>query len=161
MGIVAYFGRDYQRASGETAEGDRDGADLCSGLPLARRRLHGTGPEGEVDCRLRACGAYFPTARRWPSPDSASASRAPAAKEAEAIRDELLGASPGRYVPEFYVACLYGALHQKDEAFEWLDRAYREHANGLNLIQVSPLVDDLRSDPRFSELLTRLRLSHP
>jgi hypothetical protein len=61
-------------------------------------------------------------------------------------------------VPEFWLACLYGSLGRKDEAFAWLDKAYSERANGLSTIKVIPLVDDLRSDPRFDELLRRLRL---
>ena len=80
-------------------------------------------------------------------------------KEAEAVLSELLERSKTQYVPEFYLACFYGALGRKDEAFAWLDKAYTERANGLSSIKVIPLVDDLRSDPRFDELLKRLKLS--
>ena len=52
-----------------------------------------------------------------------------------------------------------GALGKKDEAFALLDKAYQERANGLSVIKAIPLVDDLRSDPRFDELLKRLKLT--
>lgn len=80
-------------------------------------------------------------------------------KEAEAVLAELLDSSKKQYVPEFYVACVYAALNQKDQAFEWLEKSYQERANGLNLIKVIPLVDGLRSDPRFTKLLERLNLN--
>lgn len=80
-------------------------------------------------------------------------------KEAEGVLAELLEVSQKNYVPEFYVACLFGALGRKDEAFEWLDKAYQERANGLSVIKAIPLVDDLRSDPRFAQLLERLKLN--
>lgn len=85
--------------------------------------------------------------------------RAGKIKEAENILAEVLDTSKKTYVPEFYVACVYGALGKKNEAFEWLDRTYNERGNGLSTIKVNPMVDDLRSDPRFSELLKKLKLS--
>lgn len=85
--------------------------------------------------------------------------RAGNTKEGEGVLAELLEASKKRYVPEFFLACLYGALGRKDEAFGWLDKAYQERANGLSIIRAIPLADDLRSDPRFSDLLERLKLN--
>jgi tetratricopeptide (TPR) repeat protein len=84
--------------------------------------------------------------------------RAGKIKEAENILAEVLDTSKKKYIPEFYVACVYGALGKKNEAFEWLDRTYKERANGLSTIKVNPMVDDLRSDPRFTEMLKKLNL---
>lgn len=79
--------------------------------------------------------------------------------EAQRILTELQSAAGKQYVPEFYFACLQGALGNKDEAFRLLDRSYEEHANGMSLLKVIPLVDELRGDPRFARLLQRLKLS--
>lgn len=84
--------------------------------------------------------------------------RAGKKQEAKNVLTELLELSKKRYVPEFFLACLYGALGKKDEAFASLEKAYQERANGLSVIKAIPLVDDLRSDPRFDELLERLKL---
>ncbi len=84
--------------------------------------------------------------------------RAGMMKEADTILSELLNAPKNIYVPEFYLATLYTALGKKDEAFEWLNKAYEERANGMSVMKVSPTVDDLRSDPRFTELLKKLNL---
>ena len=80
-------------------------------------------------------------------------------KEAEVVLAEMLDSSKHQYVPEFYVACVYAALDQKDKAFEWLEKSYQQRANGLGLIKVVPLVDGLRTDPRFTKLLDRMNLN--
>jgi eukaryotic-like serine/threonine-protein kinase len=85
--------------------------------------------------------------------------RAGMLKEANSILDELLNAPKNIYLPEFYLATLYTALGKKDEAFEWLNKGYQERANGLSTAKVFPILDDLRSDPRFTELLKKLNLT--
>jgi Flp pilus assembly protein TadD len=84
--------------------------------------------------------------------------RAGMMKEADDVLNELLNEPKKVYVPEFYLATLYTAMGKKDEAFSWLNKAYEERANGLTVVKVFPLLDDLRSDPRFDDLLKRLKL---
>jgi tetratricopeptide (TPR) repeat protein len=79
-------------------------------------------------------------------------------QEGNRVLEELLDRSKKQYVPEFWMACLFGALGRKDEAFAWFDKAYQERANGLPLIKVLPLVDNLRSDPRFAALRKQMNL---
>jgi eukaryotic-like serine/threonine-protein kinase len=55
------------------------------------------------------------------------------------------------------VATSYASLGEKDKAFFWLERAYDEHA-GLVFIKTEPEFDDLRSDPRYTDLLRRIGL---
>jgi TolB-like protein/DNA-binding winged helix-turn-helix (wHTH) protein/Tfp pilus assembly protein PilF len=52
----------------------------------------------------------------------------------------------------------YVAVGRKREAFALLQRAYDEHWAPLNSLKVNPFFDPLRGDPRFQELLRRLRL---
>jgi len=54
------------------------------------------------------------------------------------------------------VAGLYGQVGEKDKAFEWLEKAYVERADGLSLLKVDPWFDPLRSDPRFTDLMRRV-----
>jgi TolB-like protein len=57
------------------------------------------------------------------------------------------------------IAAAYGALGDPDSAFVWLDRAFEERDTFLLWIRLSPLVDPLRSDPRFDALLRRTWLA--
>ncbi len=56
------------------------------------------------------------------------------------------------------VAVVYAALGEMDRAFEWLEKAYDQRAYALVWIKVSPLLDPLRSDPRFKDLMRRVGL---
>ena len=62
-----------------------------------------------------------------------------------------------RYVPSLYIALVYTGLNEKDEAFHWLDKAYEERCEYLVYLTDEPLADPLRSDPRFSKLIQRIR----
>jgi len=62
----------------------------------------------------------------------------------------------GRYVSAYDIAVAYVGLGEKDRAFQWLDKAYEERADGLVLLKVDPRMAPLRSDPRFQNLLRRM-----
>jgi TolB-like protein/DNA-binding winged helix-turn-helix (wHTH) protein/Flp pilus assembly protein TadD len=78
--------------------------------------------------------------------------------EAKRIAQEMEDASRRRYITGVDIAEIYCALHQPDDAMEWLERAYQHHDTGINMIGVEPLFDNCRPDPHFQELLRRLKL---
>jgi TolB-like protein/DNA-binding winged helix-turn-helix (wHTH) protein/Tfp pilus assembly protein PilF len=54
------------------------------------------------------------------------------------------------------VATVYGELGDNDRAFEWLDRALAsDHMLQARILRYDPLLDPLRRDPRFADLLRR------
>ena len=57
------------------------------------------------------------------------------------------------------VAASLAALGEKDEAFASLEKAYQQREYELTLLRVSPEMDNLRSDPRFTDLLRRVGLA--
>jgi TolB-like protein/Flp pilus assembly protein TadD len=63
-----------------------------------------------------------------------------------------------RYVSALYFAAVYTGLGEKSTALDWLDRAYRERNDRLVYLNVDPMADPLRSEPRFRDLMRRLRL---
>ncbi|MBI3949046.1 MAG: tetratricopeptide repeat protein [Acidobacteria bacterium] len=62
-------------------------------------------------------------------------------------------------VSPVYIATIYAHLGQKDQAFEWLEKAYDEHSPHLTDLKANPLFDPLHSDPRFADLLRRIGLA--
>ena len=63
-----------------------------------------------------------------------------------------------RYVSSLYFAAIYTGLGEKSTALDWLDKAYRERNDRLLYLNVDPMADPLRSEPRFQKLMKRLNL---
>ncbi len=64
--------------------------------------------------------------------------------------------SKGQYESPATLARLCAMSGQKDEAFEQLSKAYEARVDALIWLKVDPRYDNLRSDPRFSDLLKRV-----
>jgi TolB-like protein/DNA-binding winged helix-turn-helix (wHTH) protein/Tfp pilus assembly protein PilF len=54
------------------------------------------------------------------------------------------------------LAAAYAACGRNEKAFQWLERAYREHDSALVSMKANITLDKLRSDPRFQDLLRRM-----
>ncbi|MCA1837217.1 MAG: tetratricopeptide repeat protein [Actinobacteria bacterium] len=78
--------------------------------------------------------------------------------EALKVLDELNELSKRRYVSSYRVAAIHLGLGEKEQAFEWLERAYEEHDAWLVWLKVDPVLDDLHEDPRFADLMRRVGL---
>ncbi|HEV2663533.1 MAG TPA: tetratricopeptide repeat protein, partial [Blastocatellia bacterium] len=78
--------------------------------------------------------------------------------EANKTLGELLDLNRRRFVTPVAMILVYIGLGDKDRAFAWLEKAYQERSNFMAYIKVEPMADPLRSDPRFDDLLRRMRL---
>lgn len=78
--------------------------------------------------------------------------------EAKKILNELLELNKTRYVTPAALVNVYIGLGEKDAAFVWLEKAYQERSNFIAYLKVFPILDPLRSDPRFADLVRRVGL---
>jgi tetratricopeptide (TPR) repeat protein len=79
--------------------------------------------------------------------------------EAQKVLDQLNGMAKRKYVPAKLMAIMFVGLGEKDKAFEWLEKSYKERSIAIfSDITLGPLYDPLRSDPRFADLLRRMNL---
>ena len=62
-----------------------------------------------------------------------------------------------RYVAPYRIALVYARLGDKDQAVEWLEKAYEERSSTIPFLRVQPIFDSIRSDPRFADLVRRMR----
>ena len=72
---------------------------------------------------------------------------------------ELNKQSQRGHVPPYHLAIVHAGLGEKDQAFRWLEQAFAKHAVDLFTLKVEPMFDCLRADPRFADLLRRVRLA--
>jgi serine/threonine protein kinase/tetratricopeptide (TPR) repeat protein len=83
-----------------------------------------------------------------------SGRRADALKIAKEFKD----LSSHAYVDFYQFATIYAGLGDKDEAFRLLEKAYEEHSSSMTFLAVDPFWYSMRSDPRYTDLLRRMRL---
>jgi TolB-like protein/Flp pilus assembly protein TadD len=79
-------------------------------------------------------------------------------EQALKVIDAFKAAARKRYIPPTYFGMLYAGLGDKDRCLEWLEQAYRERADLLTWLNVEPMMDDVRVDPRFQDLIRRIGL---
>lgn len=80
-------------------------------------------------------------------------------REANKILRQLNELAKQRYVPPYEVAAIYVALGNNEQAFQFLEKAYKEHSFHLVYLKVWPQFESIRSDPRFQDLVQRIGLS--
>ena len=79
-------------------------------------------------------------------------------EDAQRLVEELKQRLQKGYVPSSAFVHAYLGLGDNEQAFVWLEKAYSERANVLQLLKVHPFFDPLRGDPRFKDLVHRVGL---
>ena len=93
----------------------------------------------------------------WMEADLANANAAAGRKaEAMALLHDLQDRSKREYISSYFIALVYVGLGDKDQALNWLQKAYEERSALMTWLKVEPKLDSLRSDSRFQELQRRV-----
>ena len=79
--------------------------------------------------------------------------------EALKVIEQIQALGRKRYSAPIRVARIYIGLGDKDKAFEWLEKAYADRSDYLTQLKTDPIVDSLRSDQRFADLVRRVGLT--
>jgi DNA-binding winged helix-turn-helix (wHTH) protein/Tfp pilus assembly protein PilF len=77
-------------------------------------------------------------------------------EEARSLLDELLKLSNERYVPPYNFAVVYNGLGESDKALDCLEKAFAEKNVLMVFLKVEPKWNNLRSEPRFINLMKRM-----
>lgn len=155
--VPYYYARQYDRAITEcrkTLEKDQDSyiAHLIMALSYAEKGMYeealaamqkgapGLGGAGE------SAIAYL---------------YAVSGRRAEAIKviEKFKQTSKRTYVSPTQIALIYSGLKDSDKTIEWLERAYNDKVTGMIYLKVDPKYDWIRSNPRFIDLVRRMKLA--
>ncbi len=79
-------------------------------------------------------------------------------KEAEEIIAKFRELAKTNFISTYYTAIIYSALGDKDKAFAELQTAAENKDWSMQQMKIDPLMDPLRDDPRFEDLVKRLEL---
>jgi adenylate cyclase len=79
-------------------------------------------------------------------------------KMAENILDTLKSLLTKKFVTAYGIGLVYAGLDDKEQAFEWLNKAYEERSNWLVWLKTDPRWVMIKSDERFVELVNKVGL---
>jgi DNA-binding winged helix-turn-helix (wHTH) protein/TolB-like protein len=135
--------------------------EMGPGFPPAQLWLGRTYQElGQFDDAAAAFHGVDERVRDWPVSIAARGHVAGVsgrqAQAAEAL-GELERLSTRRFVTSYGIALVHAGLGQNDAAFASLNNAFDERSNWLVWLRLDPRWNGLRSDPRFAQLVSRMR----
>ena len=79
--------------------------------------------------------------------------------EALQIVEELKRRFTEEYPRPYSVAKVYAGLGEYEPTFEWMEKAFLERDTSLAFSKTDETLADLRDDPRFADLMRRMRLA--
>jgi Flp pilus assembly protein TadD len=79
--------------------------------------------------------------------------------EARKILAQLQEKARREYVPPYGYAIVHAGLGEKDQAFAALENSFAARDEYMSYIKIYPFFDGLRPDPRFTDLVRRMRLA--
>jgi serine/threonine-protein kinase len=79
-------------------------------------------------------------------------------REAEEIINKLQEISKQRYFSPYWIAVAYAGLGDNDQAFHYFEKAFEDRYFLMIWMNSDPRFDNLRSDPRFADLVRRVGL---
>jgi eukaryotic-like serine/threonine-protein kinase len=84
-------------------------------------------------------------------------------RRADALKmvKEFKDLSSHAYIDPYNIAVIYAGLGDKDEVFRWLEKGYEQRSSGMPYLTPDPFWDGIRSDPRYIDLLRRMRSTPP
>ena len=75
-----------------------------------------------------------------------------------ALIEVLKNESQREYVSPYEIASNYARMGDRDQTFEWLEKAYAERSGRMEYLKVEDFLEPFHSDPRYIDLLKRMGL---
>ncbi|MFN0086636.1 MAG: tetratricopeptide repeat protein [Blastocatellia bacterium] len=157
-GHILYLSRRYDQA----IDAYRRVLDMEPGFSTARLRLgeayqqKGMVEEAIAEFQKALSLSKDPTIEAWLGRAYAVSGKKDKARKILGVLKKIHKRDPHWF---FQIAIIYEGLGEKERAFEWLEKGSEPEAGYLTLLKVDPIVDGLRSDPRFGILLNRIGLA--
>jgi len=159
LGRAFYYAREYDQVLRQEARTlEMDSSFWLSHINLGRAYTK-KGMHDEAIMKLKkACdlSSHNTEALSFLAFSYAAAGRRADAFETLRHLDERLKKS---YVPPYHFAIVHAGLGNFDQACEWLEQCYNRHAVDLFTLNVEPMLDSLREDRRYQDLLRRVGLA--
>jgi eukaryotic-like serine/threonine-protein kinase len=84
--------------------------------------------------------------------------RAGKRQQAVELISQFKEAAKSHYVDPYMVAAVYAGLDDKSQALDWLNKGFEQRSANMVYLKVEPFFENLRTEPRFGDLLRRMGL---
>lgn len=74
--------------------------------------------------------------------------------------ESLKAQSRHKYVSPYQIATFYAQMQDREQTFEWLEKAYAERSGDMEYVKTEGYFQPFRSDPRYIDLLRRMNMGH-
>jgi TolB-like protein/DNA-binding winged helix-turn-helix (wHTH) protein len=152
-----YLARQY----GNAARQLRDTLEMDPANGLVHLILGQTykymGDSGAALTELREAARLSPGTPLMTGGLAAAYARSGNRAEALKLLASLSAQAQHEYVSPYYIAVIYAALGDSNQALDWLDKAYADRSNGMVFLKMDPDLDPLRGDPRFEAIEKKLQ----
>ena len=161
VGDVLFYARRYERAVSYYRRCVELDATFGPGHTDMARALEHLGRHEEAIAEFLIGVGHTPGAGMPASTGLATLLAAAGRREeAGAMIAALIERSQTAYVSPYGIASAYAVAGENAKALDWLERAYEQRDGTLVWIKVHPRMDGLRAEPRFRELLAKMKLDH-
>jgi serine/threonine-protein kinase len=158
LGYAYYFARDYEKAIEEcnkALELDKYSTFAYRNLGIAYLQ------QGKLDSAIAAlskAATFSSGGLAFESYLGFAYARAGKHAESVEVLMSLEEFAAQQYVSAYSFAMVYLGLGDLDKTFEWLEKAFEERSGFLPFLKVEPMVDSIRTNSRFQDLLWRIDL---
>ena len=150
---VLYHARRYDEAIGQCRRALEIDFSMVGAYAVLRWNYEKKGMAREaleVYDKELAAAQNTPTSRAKLAHVLAAVGRA---DEARRTLNELIKNGQIHHVTPYEIAVIYSLLNEREKGLEWLRKAREARAVGFSFVRVDPMLDNLRDDARFNELI--------
>ena len=81
------------------------------------------------------------------------------AERARELLDELERSAEQTFVPCYYIAAIHSGSQERDLTLEWLEKACEQRESWMVFLNIDPIWDRYRDEPRFQALVRKVGLA--
>jgi eukaryotic-like serine/threonine-protein kinase len=160
IGLCYFYAGQYDRAIDQY----RKTLEIDSAFALAHFDLGGA--LGQKHQLAEAIAEFQAGFQRSPNDAGAIAelgyvhAKAGRTEEAQNMLDTLRALGARRYIAPYFPALIYAGRGDRAQALAYLERGFEDRTSPMVFLNVEPRFGELRSEPRFQNLLRRLQLAN-
>ena len=77
---------------------------------------------------------------------------------ARELLEELEQAAEETFVPCYYIAAIHSGSEKREQTLEWLEKACANRESWMAFLNIDPIWDRYRSEPRFQAMVRKVGL---